>query len=111
MPTIRVSPQSTTTDALSNVKFNTIPPGGAILNMWATGTTAGDSLGLSVGDRDLIVDGAEVNLESPATGMGVDRINVAQDQLLFDEVVGPGQLYLPCTLTTEMHVMIHIRYL
>jgi len=106
MPSIKVVPQATTTDALATKKFNVIPPGGAILNLWASGATAGDSLGLAIGDRDLIVQGTEVNLES-----NTDVCDTARDQLLFNEVIGPGQLYMPCTLTTEMQILIHLRYL
>jgi len=106
MPTIRVAPAATTTDALANVKFNVIPGGGAIVNMWAASVTNGDTFGLSIGDRDIVVNGTELNIEVAA-----DCIDVSRDQVVFNEVVGPGQLFLPVTLTTEAQFLIHIRYL
>lgn len=106
MPTIKVAPAATTTDALSNVKFNVIPPGGAVLNVWGSGANNGDTFGLSIGDRDLVVNGTELNLESNA-----DVVDTARDQILFDEVVGPGQLFMPVTVTAECQIQIHIRYL
>jgi len=105
MPSIR-NDAVTSTDALANVKFNTIPPGGAILNMWISGANNGDTFGLSIGDRDLIVNGSECNLEANA-----DCVDSARDQVLFDEVVGPGQLFFPVTATAEVQYLIHIRYL
>lgn len=105
MPTIRFG-TATTTDALSNRKFNVIPPGGAIINVWASSVTNGDVMGLSIGDRDIVVQGTEVNIEVSADVIDTDR-----DQMVFNEVIGPGQLFLPVTCTTEAQFLIHLRYL
>jgi len=105
MPTIRFG-TTTTTDALANRKFNIIPQGGAIVNIWCSGVTNGDTFGLSIGDRDVVVNGTEMNIESAA-----DVIAVNIDQMVFNEVVGPGQLFLPVTVTTEAQFLIHLRYL
>jgi|TARA_R110002110_G_scaffold415443_1_gene649836 hypothetical protein len=107
MPTIRPGGvTSTTADDLSNRKFSVVPPGGAILNMWIAGVTTGDTFGLSSGDRDIIVNGSEMNVESSA-----DVVDIARDQVAFDELVLPGQLFLPITLSTEVQYLIHLQYL
>jgi len=106
MPALRFIIPATTPDAMSNRKFNIIPAGGAILNFWMSSVTVTDSFGLSVGDRDLIVDGSTPNVMASAGVVDVDR-----DQILFNEEVDGGQIFLPCTLTTDMNVLIHLRYL
>lgn len=107
MPTIKGSAGATTTDALSQTKFNVIPSGGAIVNMWIACAANGGTFGLSIGDRDIVVQGTEANVEVAA-----DVIDVARDQVVFNEVVGSGQLFLPIgNAGTETQYMIHIRYL
>jgi len=107
MPTIKGAVTAATTDALANTKFNTIPPGGAVVNMWISCAANGGTFGLSIGDRDIIVQGAESNVEVAA-----DVIDVARDQVVFNEVCGPGQLFLPIPAAgTETQYQIHIRYL
>lgn len=106
MPALRFIVPATTTDAMSNRKFNIIPVGGAILNLWVTSVTVTDTFGISVGDRDLIVDGSVANVTSAAGVVDIDR-----DQVLFNEEVDGGQIFLPMTLTTDMNVLMHLRYL
>lgn len=106
MPALRFIVPATTTDAMSNRKFNIIPAGGAILNVWAAGVTVTDTWGISVGDRDLVVDGSNMNVVISAGVVDIDR-----DQVLFNEEVDGGQIFLPCTLTTDVNFLIHIRYL
>lgn len=105
MPTVRFG-TATSTDAMANRKFNIIPPKGAILNMWCSSVTNGDTFGLSIGDRDIIVNGTELNIE-----VSGDVIDCSRDQMVFNEFVGPGQLFLPVTVTTEAQFLLHIRYL
>jgi hypothetical protein len=106
VPTLKFKVSATTTDALSNRKFNVIPAGGAILNMWASTATAADDFGLSVGDRDVVVQGTPINLESANEVIDTDR-----DQVVFQEIVGPGQMFLPATVTADSSFLIHLRYL
>jgi len=105
MPTLRFG-TATVNDALNGRKFNTIPPGGAIVNMWASCVTNGDTFGLAIGDREIVADGAEANIEIAA-----DVVDVQRDQVVFNEFVGGGQLFLPATCTTEIQFLIHLRYL
>ena len=106
MPSLRFRVAATTTDALSNRKFAVIPLRGAILNMWASVTTTTDSYGLSIGDRDIMVNGSLANVEAAADVVDTDR-----DQVVFNERVSGGQLFLPVTVTTEAHFLIHLAYL
>jgi len=106
MPSLRFIVPATTTDAMANRKFNVIPAGGAILNAWITSVTVTDTWGLSVGDRDVVVNGSVANVTSAAGVCDVDR-----DQVIFNEQVDGGQIFLPMTLTTDMNVLLHLRYL
>jgi len=105
MPALRFA-SATNADALSNRKFSVVPVRGAVLNFWASGATASDSFGLSIGDRDLMVVGSEVNIE-----IAVDVVDVQRDQLLFNEIVNGGQLFFPITATAEIQALISLRYL
>lgn len=105
MPTIKKNITAITTDALQGVKFADIGGNGAIVNMWAAGQTAGDSLSMSLGNQDIIAD-SPVNVDATA-----DTVNTNQDQLVFNEVVPAGHLFLPVSaVTTGIAVLIHIRY-
>lgn len=105
MPTLKVT-SGTSTNALTGLTFNTIPPGGAIINAWVSGATASDNFGLKIGDREIVTQGTECNIEISA-----DVIDVARDQMVFNEVVGPGELKMPVTATAEVQALFHIRYL
>lgn len=106
MPSLRFIVAATTTDAMANRKFNVIPAGGAILNLWGAGVTVTDTFGISVGDRDIMVDGSSLSIEISADVIDVDR-----DQLVFNETVEGGQIFLPVTVTTAAQFLIHLRYL
>lgn len=106
MPSLRFNVSATTPDAMSNRKFNIIPAGGAVLNLWGAGVTLTDSFGVSVGDRDIMVDGSLLSIEVSADVIDVDR-----DQLVFNEIVEGGQIFLPVTVTTQAQFLIHLRYL
>lgn len=97
---------ATSTDAMSNRKFNVIGGNGAILNVWASGVTAADVIGLSVGDRDVLVQGSPINVEASTYVIDIDR-----DHVVVDEVVEPGQIFMPITATTAVNVLMTIRYL
>lgn len=105
MPSIRFG-TATTADALSNLQFSTVPIGGAILNVWVSSVTNGDNWGLSIGNSQIVVNGTECNIEVSA-----DVIQVSDDQMVFDEVIGGGQLFFPATVTTELQALLALRYL
>ena len=106
MPSIAFRVAATTSDAMSNRKFNVVPGGGAVLNLWGACVTKTDSFGVSIGDRDLMVDGSILNIEIAA-----DVVDIQRDQRLFNEIIGPGQLFMPVTVTTEAQFLVNLRYL
>lgn len=105
MPGLRFA-SATSADALSTRKFSVVPVGGAVLNLWASASTAGDTWGISIGDRDIFVNGSELNIE-----IAVDVVDVQRDQLAFNELIGGGQLFMPLTTAAEIQALIHLRYL
>ncbi len=107
MPLIRAIIAATSDDALNAFQNNVIPQGGAILNMWGSAVTKTDAIGLLIGTRQLIPTGTNMNIESSADVIDTDR-----DQLLFNEIVEAGKLFLPVTaITTELQILIHWRAL
>lgn len=105
MPSLRFRVSATTSDALANRKFSVVPALGAILNLWAACVTTTDTFGVSIGDRDIMVNGSLMNIEAAADVIDNDR-----DQLVFNELIGGGQLFLPATVTTEAQFLLHLRY-
>lgn len=104
MPTIRIG-GATNADIFSNLQFADIPATGAILNAWVSGDDL-DTYGISVGDRAVVAGGTECNIE-----LSADVIDTNRDQVVFNEVVGGGHIFVPVTAATEIQVMVHIRYL
>jgi len=105
MPSIRLGVVATTADALANQTFAVVPEGGAILNLFASSVSNGDTIGLSLGNRQLLLP-SEVNT------VAADIINAnGFDQMLFGELVGPGRLVVPVAVTTELQFLIALRYL
>lgn len=106
MPSIRRRVTSTTPDALSNIKFADIPEPGAVINLWAAGVTGTDDIGLAVGSQEYLQQGTDINIEASA-----DVIDQNRDQLLFNEVVPAGHIFVPVTVTTEMQFLLTIAYI
>lgn len=101
MPAIRLFVTATTQDALSDEKFR-VQNRVAAVSIYAASLTEGDVLGFSVGSQEFLV-ASRVNVES-ATGV----IDTDRDLVLLEEIVPPGQYFLPVTLTTNMDVLIII---
>lgn len=106
MPRTRVTVPATTGDALANNKFRLIPENGALITLYGSCVTNGDTFGLAVNDRDIVQNGEELNIEIAADVVDTDR-----DLILLNEPVEGGQLYMPVTVTTEAQFELHIRYL
>lgn len=79
-----------TANALSTVKFRTIPAGGAQVTLYASTAVAGGNISFSAeqGERD-ILSAAQVNIEASADVVDTDR-----DLVLFKEPVDAGDLFL-----------------
>lgn len=75
----------------------------SVVNLWGSGVTNGDSLGLFL-DRNEIMPTGEVNIELTA-----DVVDAQRDQLVFDSVVGRGNLRIPVgAVTTELQGLISV---
>lgn len=104
MPAIKLVNVATTANALNGLKFEDVPPGGALASLYASGVTAGDTIGLSVGSEEFIRD-AQVNIEASADVVDIDR-----DQVLFQEPIPSGKLFLPVTATTAVNFLLVLEY-
>lgn len=76
-----------TDDALNGLKFK-VQGSPALISLYASAAAAGNEIQFSVGSREVAVD-QQVNLESADRVIDVDR-----DQILFQERVPPGEMYL-----------------
>lgn len=75
----------------------------SVVNLWGAGVTNGDSLGLFL-DRNEIMPTGEINIEISA-----DVIDSGRDQLVFDSVVGRGNLRIPAgAVTTELQGLLSV---
>ena len=105
MATIRKRVTSTTADALQTEKFANLGAGPHVINLWAAGVTNSDDIGLLLGNTEIVSQGTDINVEVAADVIDTDR-----DQLVFSEVVmGPGKLYMPITVTTEMQFLLSVK--
>lgn len=105
MPSIKVVNQADSANAVNGLKFEEIPAPGALLSLYASCVTAGDTIGLSVGSEDFLVD-AEPNIEVSADVVDTDR-----DQILFQEPVPAGKMFVPIEVTTAINFLIVLEYL
>jgi len=102
MASLKFAAAAATADAISTeVIRRVLRP--SVVNMWASGVTNGDTMGLFL-DRNEIMPTGEVNIESSA-----DVIAVNIDQLVFDSVVGRGNLRVPIgAVTTEIQGLLSV---
>lgn len=105
MPSVRRRVTATTADSMSGQRFKFIPPGGAVINLWSAGVTATDDIGLLVGQVEILPAGTDINIEVAA-----DVLDRSRDQLLFNEFVQGGELFVPVTVTTEMQYLLALAY-
>lgn len=102
MASRRLGVTATTADALQNEDIRRVEVP-SVVNLWASSVTNGDQIGLRL-DKTVIMDDGECNIEASADVIDTDR-----DQLVFNTVVGRGQLRIPVpTLTTELQFLISV---
>jgi len=93
MASRRLSVAAVTADAIATEEIRRVDVPSRV-NLWASGGTAGDQLGLLLNRTEILPSG-DVNIEIAA-----DVIDVARDQLVFNTVVGRGQLRVPVPVVT-----------
>jgi hypothetical protein len=91
-----------TGDAISNEEIRRVDQLSTV-NLWASCVTKGDQLGLLL-NRTEIMPADNVNIEVSADVIDTDR-----DQLVFNSVVGRGQLRVPIpAVTTEIQFLLSV---
>lgn len=95
MASRRALVSASTNDALSDQDIRTVSVA-SVVNLWASCVTVTDLVGLRL-DKTIIMDDGTVNIHAAALGL----VNVSDDQLVFNSVVGAGTLRLPVTVTTS----------
>lgn len=103
MASRRLLISAVTNDALSDQDIRNVDAI-SVVNMWATGVTVTDLIGLRL-DKTIIMDDGLMNVSAAALGM----VDVQRDQLVFDAVVAPGTLRVPVpTVTTSVILLISV---
>ena len=91
---------ATTNDAIANEDIRTVEQGSTV-SLWASCVTLTDLVGLRLGTT-IIMDDSIVNIRAAA----ISLINISDDGLVFDTVIGAGTLRIPVTVTTS--AIIHL---
>jgi len=92
-----------TNDALADQDIRTVEVP-SVVNLWASCVTVTDTIGLRL-DKTVIMDDGTLNIHAAALGL----VNTDNDQLVFNQVVGPGTLRIPvATLTTSLIFIISV---
>ena len=102
MATRRLLVSATTNDALADQDIRTVE-GPSVINLWAAAVTVTDTIGLRL-DKTIIMDDGTANVSAAALGL----VQVQEDGLVFDSVVGEGTLRVPCTVTTSLIFIISV---
>lgn len=102
MASRRIILNASTEDALATEEIRRVEVP-SIVNLWASAVAESDRLGLLL-NRTEIMPSGQVNIEASA-----DVIDVSRDQLVFNSVVGRGQLRVPApTVGTELQFLISV---
>jgi len=103
MASRRLLVSAVTNDALADQDIRTVEVP-SVVNMWAAAVTVTDTIGLRL-DKTIIMDDGTANVSAAALGL----VQVQEDQLVFNSVVGPGTLRVPvATLTTSLIFIISV---
>jgi len=93
---------ATSNDVLSDQDIRTVTSP-SVVNLWASCVTVTDTIGLRL-DKSVIMDDGTLNIHAAALGL----VNTSDDQLVFNQLVGPGELRLPVTVTTSAIILISV---
>lgn len=102
MSSRRIDVGAVTNDAISTDEIRRVEVP-SIVNMWASCVTNGDTIGLLLNKTEIMATD-EMNIEISA-----DVIDTGRDQLVFDTVVGEGQLRVPIgAVSTEVQFLLSV---
>jgi len=103
MASRRLLVSAVTNDALADQDIRTVEVP-SVVNLWAAAVTLTDTIGLRL-DKTIIMDDGTCNVSAAALAL----VQVQEDQLVFNAVVGPGTLRVPvATLTTSLIFIISV---
>ena len=91
---------ATTNDAIADQDIRTVEVP-SLVSLFASCVTLTDNVGLRL-DKTIIMDDGIVNIHAAALSL----VNVSDDGLVSETVVGPGTLRIPVTVTTS--AIIHL---
>lgn len=104
MPTVRFRQTGVSTNAFQDLRFTNLERGG-IINLWASTATAGETLSIGSGVDSVLAADLQINVEAAA-----QVVDVARDQLIFQEIVRPGQLRCEIPANAAgMNIMLHVQ--
>lgn len=102
MASRRIDVAAVTNDAISTDEIRRVERPSTV-SLWASCVTNGDTIGLLLNKTEIMATD-ECNIEISA-----DVIDVARDQLIFDSVIGRGQLRVPVgAVTTELQFLLSV---
>ena len=102
MSSRRIDVAVVTNDAISTDEIRRVEVP-SIVNMWASCVSNGDTIGLLLNKTEIMATD-EMNIEISA-----DVIDTGRDQLIFDTVVGEGQLRVPIgAVVTEVQFLLSV---
>lgn len=96
----RLLVEASTNDAISDEDIRTVEVP-SVVSLYASCVTLTDLIGLRL-DKTIIMDDGIVNIHAAALSL----VNVTDDGLVFETVVGPGQLRIPVTVAVS--AIIHL---
>lgn len=102
MSSRRIDVAAVTNDAISTDEIRRVEVP-SVVNLFASCVTNGDTIGLLLNKTEIMATD-ECNIEISA-----DVIDVGRDQLVFDTIVGEGQLRVPIgAVTTEIQFLLSV---
>ena len=102
MASRRIDVGAVTRDAISDEEIRRVERASTV-SLWASCVTNGDTIGLFLNKTEILPTD-EMNIEVSADVIATDR-----DQLIFDSVVGRGQLRVPIgAVTTELQFLLSV---
>jgi len=105
MASLRILVGAVSTDVISTRNIRLIDEV-SVVNLWASCVTVTDEIGLNLGSITLM-DPSLMNVSAAALGL----IQVQEDQLIFDLIVGPdaGDLAIPVpTVNTSIIILLSV---
>lgn len=102
MSSLRALVSATNNDAISAETIREVFVA-SVVNLWASCVTVTDTIGLRLGKTVIMEDGT-LNIHAAALGL----VNTSDDQLVFNSVIGPGLLRLPCVVNTSLIFLLSV---